>query len=274
MPKGPETPAAFEAAEGRAGARALQAAAELRAALRAFEAALLEWQTLGDLLRALVARPGASPDGFLRGLVRETARAAGARSAVLTECVEPAPQLPTRVRTLAVWLGRGYGREVEYRLAGTPCEEVVRGGVCVFHPESVRALFPADEDLSRLHAESYLGVPLTSSRGELLGHLALIHDARLARPEEKRWLLELVAERAAGELERRLEARRSEARAARQVRAASGALPGLVAICAWCRQVRDAVGAWRPLEDFLHAHAEVEFTHGICPGCFARESET
>ncbi len=45
-------------------------------------------------------------------------------------------------------------------------------------------------------------------------------------------------------------------------------LSGWVPICAWCgRNIQDDNGQWVKVEVYLHAHAEVEFTHGICPSC-------
>jgi sigma-B regulation protein RsbU (phosphoserine phosphatase) len=57
--------------------------------------------------------------------------------------------------------------------------------------------------------------------------------------------------------------------------ALSGVAPlrGALSICAYCRRVRDGEDCWSPLEDYLTAHAEVQFNHGICPDCFARAKE-
>jgi hypothetical protein len=46
-------------------------------------------------------------------------------------------------------------------------------------------------------------------------------------------------------------------------------LRGLLPICATCKKIRDAEGAWSPLELYLRQHSEAEFTHGICPDCAA-----
>lgn len=49
----------------------------------------------------------------------------------------------------------------------------------------------------------------------------------------------------------------------------------LIPICATCKQIRDDQGAWGPLESYLHQHAGVSFTHGVCPACaeaFRREA--
>lgn len=48
-------------------------------------------------------------------------------------------------------------------------------------------------------------------------------------------------------------------------------LSGIVPICAHCKAVR--VGEreeWQPIEQFVHAHSEADFSHGLCPACAAR----
>lgn len=44
-------------------------------------------------------------------------------------------------------------------------------------------------------------------------------------------------------------------------------LSGLLPICAGCKKIRDDQGYWNQIESYLRAHAEVEFTHGMCPEC-------
>ena len=44
-------------------------------------------------------------------------------------------------------------------------------------------------------------------------------------------------------------------------------LEGLLPICAECKSVRDDVGAWLPIEDYVDDHTEASFTHGLCPTC-------
>ncbi len=46
-------------------------------------------------------------------------------------------------------------------------------------------------------------------------------------------------------------------------------LSGLLPICANCKQIRDAAGQWSPLEHYIEAHSEAEFSHAICPQCRA-----
>jgi len=47
-------------------------------------------------------------------------------------------------------------------------------------------------------------------------------------------------------------------------------LHGLIPICAWCRNVLDDKGYWTKLDAYVSEHSDTEFTHGICPDCYAK----
>ncbi len=47
-------------------------------------------------------------------------------------------------------------------------------------------------------------------------------------------------------------------------------LKGLLPICASCKNIRDDKGYWQAVESYISSHAEVEFTHGLCPGCIRK----
>jgi len=44
-------------------------------------------------------------------------------------------------------------------------------------------------------------------------------------------------------------------------------LHGLIPICAKCKRVRTDKGNWQQLEEYIQAHSEAEFSHGICHVC-------
>lgn len=44
-------------------------------------------------------------------------------------------------------------------------------------------------------------------------------------------------------------------------------LSGLIPICSYCKKIRDDKGYWEKVEDYIRTHADVEFTHSICPEC-------
>ncbi len=52
--------------------------------------------------------------------------------------------------------------------------------------------------------------------------------------------------------------------------AALRTLRGLIPICATCKRIRDDDGAWNRLEEYISAHTDAEFSHGICPECLDR----
>jgi PAS domain S-box-containing protein len=151
-----------------------------------------------DALRAIVEGTARSTGAvFFESLVRHLATAIGVSYAFVAEFAGVA----TRVRTLAYW-GKGeLVPNVEFDLAGTPCEDVVRGGLC-HHPQGVQRRFPRDLELINLQIESYLGVPLLDGEGNVLGHLA-VFDERPMPPEPRRlFIFRIFATRAAVELER------------------------------------------------------------------------
>lgn len=44
-------------------------------------------------------------------------------------------------------------------------------------------------------------------------------------------------------------------------------LSGMLPICASCKKVRDDDGYWNQIDTYIRDHADVEFSHGICPDC-------
>jgi sigma-B regulation protein RsbU (phosphoserine phosphatase) len=47
-------------------------------------------------------------------------------------------------------------------------------------------------------------------------------------------------------------------------------LQGMLPICSYCKKVRDDQNYWQKVEDYISDHADVQFSHGICPGCYER----
>ncbi len=47
-------------------------------------------------------------------------------------------------------------------------------------------------------------------------------------------------------------------------------LQGLIPICSSCNKIRDDDGYWRRLEEYIEAHSNAEFSHGICPDCMKK----
>ena len=47
-------------------------------------------------------------------------------------------------------------------------------------------------------------------------------------------------------------------------------LHGLLPICAYCKKVRDDKNYWHQVESYVSQHADVRFSHGVCPDCLDR----
>ena len=104
-------------------------------------------------------------------------------------------------RTVAIWHDGKFEDNLTYALKDTPCGEVVSQAVCCF-PASVCKLFPYDQTLSDLRAESYLGVTLFDHAGQPIGLIALISRQPLTNRNLAEATLKLVGGRAASEIER------------------------------------------------------------------------
>lgn len=44
-------------------------------------------------------------------------------------------------------------------------------------------------------------------------------------------------------------------------------LNSILSICASCKKIRDTGGKWVSLQDYIGAHLNISFSHGVCPSC-------
>jgi predicted ATPase/GAF domain-containing protein len=154
-------------------------------------------QTLRSVLEGTAALTG---DDFFASLVRHLAAALQVRYAFITEC--RAPQ-QVQAHLLAFWCGDRLAEQATYEIAETPCQGVLAGETC-HYATGLQQRFPRDTALVELRAESYLGIPLRASTGEVIGHLAVLDDKPLREAPPYLSLLNLFAARAGAELERQL----------------------------------------------------------------------
>jgi len=50
-------------------------------------------------------------------------------------------------------------------------------------------------------------------------------------------------------------------------------LNGLLPICSYCKAIRDDSDYWHRVEEYVTEHADVKFSHGICPKCLEKVLE-
>lgn len=109
---------------------------------------------------------------------------------------------PERVKTVALYARGKTGDNIEYDLAHTPCEQVIGNNLC-YYPQGIQQLFPRDNMLVEMGAESYLAIPLWDSKGKPLGLIAVIDSKPITNEFRAKSLLRAVSIRVAAELERR-----------------------------------------------------------------------
>jgi formate hydrogenlyase transcriptional activator len=140
----------------------------------------------------------AGPD-FFAALVTQLAQALDVSHAFVAECTDHTKR---RVRTLAFWSRDRIVDNIEFDLAGTPCELVITKGETGYYPRDLQTRFPEDVGLVDLGAESYLGLPLLDVSGDVLGHLAVLDNKPMESDATNASVLRTCAVRACMELKR------------------------------------------------------------------------
>jgi predicted ATPase/signal transduction histidine kinase len=152
---------------------------------------------------------------FFRALVSNMAQALHVRFAFAAEALTGADGCPA-ARMRAFWKADHFGTELEYEIAGTPCQEVL-GGQTLFWADDVQTRYPSDSALSHWGVKSYLGMPLLGTDGKVIGHIAILDPGPIADAQTARSVMGLCAGRAGAELER-LQAAEGQLRALNEVK--------------------------------------------------------
>lgn len=151
-----------------------------------------------DLLWLLAqGTAAATGDEFFRSLARHAAEAMHARYAFVAELVREGES-----RTLVFWEGGDFGAGFSYRVAGTPCQRVLAGQYCAAS-SGLQQMYPEDPLLVEMQAQSYIGVPMITETGKVLGNIAVLHTEPMYPSDNDIAALIILAARACAELQRR-----------------------------------------------------------------------
>jgi PAS domain S-box-containing protein len=158
-----------------------------------------ERKQIEDTLKFLVqCDDPSSGEDFFQSLARYLGQSLGMDYV----CIDRLHEDSLSAETVAIYFDGEFEDNVSYTLKDTPCGDVVGKTICCF-AKDVRRLFPMDVVLQKMAAESYVGTTLWSSQGQPIGLIAIIGRKPLADTTLATSILQLVAVRAAGELERR-----------------------------------------------------------------------
>ena len=106
-----------------------------------------------------------------------------------------------KVQTLAFFRQGEKQENFTYPLAGTPCEGVVQD-VYKSYPRELRRLFPQDKDIEMLGAESCVGISLRDAKQTPIGVLNIFSTREMLPVARLPEIMEIVAVKAAAEIER------------------------------------------------------------------------
>jgi len=150
------------------------------------------------LRRAALAVSSAGGEGVFDALVQSIASILDMEFAFIALRL---PQDPGRVRMLSYVEDGQLREDVEYGLAGTPCDDVV-GKAFRLVESGVRRRYPGDPDFKMKGIESYAGVPLSDAAGASIGLMSVASRRPIASPARVEAVLRIFAARAMAELER------------------------------------------------------------------------
>jgi diguanylate cyclase (GGDEF)-like protein/PAS domain S-box-containing protein len=142
----------------------------------------------------------ATGEAFFQFLVQHLAKAVGADYAFICEHCD---ENRAWVKTVAVYADGALLENFTFELTNTPCEVVVTTRNLCCYPFGVREKFPLDHLAIELDVESYVGVPLIDSIGNVLGPMAIFGRRPLRNRQLAESMLQIFAARATAELERK-----------------------------------------------------------------------
>jgi len=150
-------------------------------------------EAIQTLVASIVGRTG---QDFFDNLVSQLAQWLNMECVILGERDEG------HINKLAMVLDNKLIPHFSYALTGTPCENVVKAGFS-FYGEGICQLFPNDDELLDMGAESYVGTPLQDTHGKNIGVLCAIGRNKLALPNKARDIFEIIASKTVAEIRRK-----------------------------------------------------------------------
>jgi len=216
---------------------------------------------------AALAVSSAEGERIYEDLIAALAAILGVDYALVSVYVEPER---THMRTLATFFDGRIARNVEYPIAGTPCERAM-GRAFGYYPSGVRERFPGDGLLARQGIDGYAASTLNDAEGRPVGLLSIMSRAPLTDRAQIEAILKVFSMRIGAEIERRRgeeERRAADAEAIRRLQASEEQYRAIFNAASDALVLRDAefrIVDVNPAYESLsgHARADVVGTAGL-----------
>jgi len=142
--------------------------------------------------------------GFFDNICNQLCNVFDSDCAIIGELVES-----KTINTIAMILNGKSIKNYSYELKGTPCGNVLSNGFC-HYPEDITLLFPEDEDLKKMGAVGYVGVPLQDHNGKVIGVLCVISNKKMDLIQGAEDLINIISARTSSEIDRMNEEREKD----------------------------------------------------------------
>ncbi|MBN2761648.1 MAG: PAS domain-containing sensor histidine kinase [Bacteroidales bacterium] len=106
-----------------------------------------------------------------------------------------------KASTLHCWANGTNRENFSFSLEGSSSLNVLKG-YTTFYPRNLKEMFPDDELVTILGADSFMGAPIFNDEGEVTGMIILMDDHPMEEIPNSRYVLSLLASRAGTELSR------------------------------------------------------------------------
>lgn len=151
-----------------------------------------------DLALAAAAADAASAPDFFVIILKALAEAIGAEHVLISLISSENPDHATTHTYLKTGILQN---NYSYSLSNTPCTDVPDDNLCVI-TSGARARYPTNEMFQHNNIESYMGIGIRNTQGELVGILVAMADHPLPVSPQISSLLLIFADRIGGELRR------------------------------------------------------------------------
>jgi PAS domain S-box-containing protein len=160
---------------------------------------VVDYLKTAEMLSALVKHTSkVSGLDYFRTITGLLSKAFGTRYCIVARISETEAD---RAYTIHCWANGTERENFSFSLKGSSSMNVLLG-YTTFYPRKLRDMFPGDELVATLGADSYMGAPVFNSKGEVTGMIILMDDKPMEEIPNSRYVLSLLASRAGTEIDR------------------------------------------------------------------------